>query len=248
MFQGNTIRTAGYTAFSLADGSNNVDFLDNDFSNNASGLRIRNDGYGWGAPIGVEAHGNSFANNTLFGLEVISGAYVGDVNAEKNYWGAESGPGPVGPGTGAKVSTNVDYQPWCNVDFSRCSYYPMGTISMQTSGTPAEVGDIVTMDSLVTVDGVYGMQLRVSFDATELEFQAAGSLHNDVSAAGWFWDSVPENFIAVTGGRRLSGSMTSAHPTPAHPNPATLTGQSVATWKFKCSEGRHLEPNLRSDA
>ena len=52
-------------------------------------------------------------------------------NAEGNYWGDVSGPGLVGPGTGAKVSTNVDFQPWCNADFSRCDYYPQGTISMQ---------------------------------------------------------------------------------------------------------------------
>ena len=100
------------------------------------------------------------------------------------------------------------------------------------------------MDSQVTGDNVYGMQLRVSFDATELEFQAAGSLHNNVPAAGsgWYWDNVPENFVAVTGGRRLSGSMTPTY----HPNPATLTGQSVATWKFKCLKAGTF--NLTYDA
>ena len=82
----------------------------------------------------------------------------------------------------------------------------------------------------MTAGDVYGMQLRVSFDATELEFQAAGSLHNDVSAAGWFWDTVPENFIAVAGGQTALGQH---RPRPPAPDPATLTGQSVATWKFK---------------
>jgi hypothetical protein len=32
--------------------------------------------------------------------------------AENNWWGAADGPGPVGPGTGDPVSTNVDYTPW----------------------------------------------------------------------------------------------------------------------------------------
>ena len=66
---------------------------------------------------------------------------------------------------------------------------------------------------------------------TKLEFQAPpASSYNNVVAAGWYWDYVPENFGPVTGGTRLSGNMTPTN----HPNPAMLTGQSVATWKFKC--------------
>ena len=82
---------------------------------------------------------------------------------------------------------------------------------------------------MVTADGVYGMQLRVSFDPNELEFQAAGSRYHDVPL-GWYWDNVSENFVAVSGGRRLSSTMR----TDADPNPATLTNQNVATWTFKC--------------
>lgn len=172
----------------------------------------------------VSVNLNSLAGNTI-GLR--SNVNYLTVDGKSNWWGDVSGPGSVGPGAGSNVSTNVDYEPWCNDDFSNCTY-TTGTISMQTSGTPAEVGDIVTMDSLVTGGNIYGMQLRVSFDATALQFQAAGSLHNDVSATGWYWDTVPENFVAVSGGRRLSGSMS------AHQNSAALTGESVATWKFKC--------------
>ena len=140
-----------------------------------------------------------------------------------------SGPGSVGLGSGDKISTYVNYQPWCNADFSNCTY-TTGTISMQASGTPAEVGDIVTINSHVTGNNVYAMQLRVSYDATALQFQAPpASSHNNVTAAVWYWDYVPEAFVAVTGGTRLSGSI----PTH-HPNPATLAGESVATWKFKC--------------
>ena len=234
--RGNTISGVA-TGISILS-ADNVTVEQNTISQVGVGVKVQESGATFDPSL-IEIHKNKFISADTFAVENATATIV---DAENNYWGAVSGPGPVGPATGATVSTNVDYQPWCNADFSRCSYYPMGTISMQTSGTPAEVGDIVTMDSLVTVDGVYGMQLRVSFDATQLEFQAAGSLHNDVSAAGWFWDTVPENFVAVDGGRRLSGSMS------AHPNPATLTGQSVATWKFKCLEGRHLEPNLRSDA
>ena len=34
------------------------------------------------------------------------------VDGEKNWWGASNGPGPIGPGSGAKVSPGVDYRPW----------------------------------------------------------------------------------------------------------------------------------------
>jgi len=34
------------------------------------------------------------------------------VDARLCWWGHESGPGPVGPGTGCQVSTNVLYEPW----------------------------------------------------------------------------------------------------------------------------------------
>ena len=189
-------------------------------------------------PVGntVTIYHNKFNGSAFYGVGINAVDLPGGcnhynyaVNSESNYWGDVSGPGPVGLGSGAKVGPGIDFQPWCNADFSNCSYYPTGTIAMQTSGTPAEVGDIVTMDSKVTVDGVYGMQLRVSFDATALEFQAPpASSYNNVDAAGWYWDTVPKNFAVVAGGRWLSGSMST------HPNPATLTGQNVATWKFKC--------------
>jgi len=34
------------------------------------------------------------------------------LDAENNWWDDTSGPGPVGPGTGALVTDNVDYYPW----------------------------------------------------------------------------------------------------------------------------------------
>jgi len=37
---------------------------------------------------------------------------TGDVDGTCNWWGDPNGPGPVGPGLGAKVSPRVDYTPW----------------------------------------------------------------------------------------------------------------------------------------
>ena len=46
-----------------------------------------------------------------YGVENNSGT---NINATNNYWESASGPGPVGPGSGANVTFNVDYCPWFN--------------------------------------------------------------------------------------------------------------------------------------
>jgi parallel beta-helix repeat protein len=60
---------------------------------------------------------NTFSNNTITGnttCGVTTDYTVGDgpFIATANWWGAASGPGTVGPGTGDKVSANVTYDPW----------------------------------------------------------------------------------------------------------------------------------------
>ncbi len=51
---------------------------------------------------------NSLAGNT-FGVENNSPTTI---NATNNYWESATGPGPVGQGSGANVTINVDYCPW----------------------------------------------------------------------------------------------------------------------------------------
>lgn len=59
----------------------------------------------------VQAHRNSLTGNTLFGIfnDTASG---GVVNGTCNWWGAANGPGPIGPGSGDKVSTGVVFTTW----------------------------------------------------------------------------------------------------------------------------------------
>jgi PKD repeat protein len=52
---------------------------------------------------------NNFEGNEPYGLENDG---TGEVDAELNWWGDESGPGGVGPGSGDAVSSNVLYEPW----------------------------------------------------------------------------------------------------------------------------------------
>ena len=56
----------------------------------------------------VVANFNNIAGNPNFGVW-SSGPLV---DAKANWWGHESGPSGVGPGTGDAISANVDYIPW----------------------------------------------------------------------------------------------------------------------------------------
>ena len=147
----------------------------------------------------------------------------------------------MGLGSGDKVSANVDFQPWCNADFSNCTYGLPTTIAMQVSSSPAEVGEVVTMDTLVTADDVYGMQLNVQFDATKLEFQAPpASSHNDVAAAGWYWDILGENFKPLPGG----GTAVGLDAGPAACQSRHADRPECRHLEIQVSEGRYLHSDL----
>jgi len=71
----------------------------------------------------VTVSGNQFNGTASYGVAIHpddlpggSNNYNYTVTAKNNWWGDASGPGPVGPGTGAKVSANVDYTPWTGME------------------------------------------------------------------------------------------------------------------------------------
>ncbi len=57
----------------------------------------------------VQVHQNNITGNSAFGVNNDSS---GAVDATYNWWGAANGPGPVGPGSGDKVSIGVTFRPW----------------------------------------------------------------------------------------------------------------------------------------
>jgi hypothetical protein len=57
---------------------------------------------------------NSITGNSLYG---VNNGTSTEVDAQYNWWGHCSGPGTVGPGTGDKVSTFVNYTPWLGNSF-----------------------------------------------------------------------------------------------------------------------------------
>jgi hypothetical protein len=74
----------------------------------------------------AEVHFNNFNVTTAaYGIAVHPALWTipGDVNGTRNWWGHSSGPGPVGPGIGARVSPKVRYAPWLRspAPCGRCS-------------------------------------------------------------------------------------------------------------------------------
>ncbi len=84
----------------------------NNITNNEIGIYIGNgvdyDNNPESAISGILANNNNLLGNSLFGVQADSGTSAVN-NAQMNYWGAADGPGPIGPGTGDKVSANVDF-------------------------------------------------------------------------------------------------------------------------------------------
>ncbi len=108
---GNTVSSAG-SAVNVANdfgvGTNsNVTITRNNLHNNKTGVKV-------GAPAiasagTVVANRNNLTGNSLFGVNNLS-SFTTD--ATRNWWGAANGPGPVGPGSGDKVSLNVAFTQW----------------------------------------------------------------------------------------------------------------------------------------
>src|SRR6185295_1391024 len=94
-------------------GSNtNIDVQQNDFSNNARGIRIANlgDFVGVTANSDIRIHFNDFSGVSDYGLGIVDGGfgagYSGaDLDAKFNWWGSATGPTVAGNpgGTGSAI-------------------------------------------------------------------------------------------------------------------------------------------------
>ena len=94
----------------FGDGNNSGAFsiTYNNLSNNFRSIRLRN---AFSSGASVEAHRNNVSGNSSgIGIQNDSTSMV--ANATCNWWGAANGPGPVGPGSGDKVTAGVIFAPW----------------------------------------------------------------------------------------------------------------------------------------
>ena len=124
-------------------GGSTATITDNTLTNNSTGIGV---GYDASDTSTVVAHHNKLTGN---GEGISSTAPV--VNGTENWWGETSGPGPVGPGTGDKVSAKVTYSPWCtNVacsTFASETILPLGTLApaIQAAINAAAPGSVIVL-------------------------------------------------------------------------------------------------------
>jgi len=121
----------------ILGGVTNVLVTKNTIKNGAgSGVVIGGENYdhfdpNWGLAVGPYQPVNNVINynnifgNTLFGVRVDATVTSGTpIDAIKNWWGSDTGPGSVGPGSGDKVTKNVNFDPWL------CMPYPPAIVSV----------------------------------------------------------------------------------------------------------------------
>ena len=106
-FRGNTITGTrrGIGLYSV----NNILIEKNVFKNNDYAIWSGDAGYTHVIAT-IAIHRNSITNSSAFGVHNDEPA--GTINATCNWYGAANGPGPVGFGSGDKVSTGVTFSPW----------------------------------------------------------------------------------------------------------------------------------------
>ena len=116
-----------------------------------------------GADATAKANNSSIAGNTTIG---VNNATTTVMDATNNWWGAASGPGPVGPGSGDQVSTYVNFSPWL-------------TTGLMPATCVVPVGEDVTLNTVLAGTNLYGYQFKINYDATKVN--ATGAFIND-----WF--------------------------------------------------------------
>jgi len=110
------------------------------------------------------------------------GTGSGDVDGECNWWGDPNGPGPVGPGAGAKVSPRVDYTPWLTAPFpvggciGGASTPGKATGGGQIEGDPlfSPLGDLISLPALATSQATFGFVARCCPGDGNLEYNDHG--------------------------------------------------------------------------
>lgn len=130
---GNTFTNCGGAAppfnfaIQLSPDITNVTITDNTITNGFEGVNTR-DSTAWTVSSTIHINDNNITDNTSFG---VRNGQSGVLDATCNWWGAADGPGPVGPGSGDNVSTNVAYTPWLNAPAPDGNCFPVATTADQ---------------------------------------------------------------------------------------------------------------------
>jgi len=117
---------------------------------------------------------NNFSGTTYGVQNTDTGV---ELDAENNWWGAVDGPGSVGPGSGAPVSTDVDYDPYLTESYPPAAAASGCFIATAAYGTEAaaEIDVLRSFRDEVLLESTLGSQL------VELYYQTSPPLADFIS-------------------------------------------------------------------
>src|SRR5437660_932044 len=130
------------------------------------------------------------------------------VDGTCNWWGDPSGPGPVGPGVGARVTPNVDYTPWLTVPapVGACLGGVPSTAGKVTGGgqIPGDdplfspLGDLISIPALIP--SLSNPNSKATFGFTVKCCPASGNLeYNDQDAGVRIKAQTVDNLFITSG-------------------------------------------------
>jgi hypothetical protein len=126
VFQENEITNntnGGYVIYGKGDADITVDLTGEVISGNGTGIGHFDTTSLGGGIYSITVYHSSITGNSTFGIE---NEYSGTIiNAANNFWGSYNGPYHAGlnpSGTDNAVSDFVEFIPWCNADYTFCSY------------------------------------------------------------------------------------------------------------------------------
>ena len=148
----------------------------------------------------ITINNNNILGNSNFGVN--NGGTSGILNARGNYWGAPDGPGPVGPGSGDRVTPNVDYANFLTAPATGCNNLPTPPPTV-TINQGAGQND-PTSASPITFDVVFSEPVT-GFDASDVivtgsAFGAGATPVVNVSGSG-------ANYTVTVSGMNQSGTV-----------------------------------------
>ena len=162
---------------------------------------------------------NDLSGNTN-GVKNADAGYT--VDARYNWWGS-----PTGPTVGYNVGL-VNVTPWA------------GALAASTTASTHEVGETGTLDTKVTVSGLYGVQFVLNHTPSVLTWDSGAKFNAGTAPNDWDWSKtfLAKDFAVgfpAAGQTTLAATLQS--PTPPLPPklPANLVNDKLATWKYKCT-------------
>ena len=173
-------------------------------SGNGTGVRVQNNG-------AATVNYSDLSGNTTG----VNNGTTPFVDARYNWWGSPGCPAP---------SYNIG-----NVDVSPCA---AALVSSATASTH-EIGETGSLDTKVTVGGLYGVQFVLNHTPSVLTWDSGAKFNAGTAPDDWDWSKafVAKNFAATSGQTALAATLRY----DLHPNSANLSDAKLATWQYQCT-------------